>query len=344
MEFRDYYKVLGVKKDASPDDIKKAFRKRARKYHPDVNPGDTSAEARFKELNEAHEVLSNPETRQKYDTLGANWKRYENAPPGADPFGAGGPFAGFGGAPRGGTNWNVNMGGPGGRTMSEDEVREMFGGNPFSDFFHTFFGRGGGAAGPGQPRQARRGQDVEHPLELSLEQAFHGVTQRLKIQDAEGGAPRTVEVRIPAGVNDRSRVRVTGQGEPGAGNAARGDLYLRIRIAPHSVFERKGQNLYVQASIPITTAVLGGDADVPTIDGPPVRLRIPPMTPPGKVLRVKGKGMPGPSRGGQRGHLHATIHVTLPKKLTPEMQVHYEALAALEGTTISKTRKASTPA
>lgn len=344
MEFRDYYKVLGVKKDASADDIKKAFRKLARKYHPDVNPGDKSAEARFKELNEAHEVLSNADTRKKYDTLGANWKQYENVPPGADPFGAGGPFAGFGGRPPGGAHWNVNMGGPGGRSMSEDEVRDMFGENPFSDFFQTFFGRGGGSARSGRTRQAGRGSDVEHPLDLTLEQAFHGVTQRLSIQDAAGGAPRVVEVRIPPGVNDGSKVRVAKQGEPGSGKAARGDLYLRIRLAPHPVFERKGHNLYVQTSVPVTTAVLGGDVEVPTIDGTPVRLKIPPKTQPGQVLRVKGKGMPGRSRGSQRGHLHATIQVTLPTSLTPEMKTHYEALAALEHPAAPRKRKARTPA
>ena len=343
MEFRDYYKVLGVKKKASGDEIKKAFRKLARRYHPDVNPGDGTAEARFKELNEAHEVLANPETRRKYDTLGANWKQYENAPAGADPFAAGGPFAGFGGGPGGGARWNVNMGGPGGRPMSDDEVRDMFGENPFSDFFQTFFGRGAGKAG-GVGHTASRGRDVEHPLELSLDHAFHGVTQRLAIHDGGGGTPRTVEVRIPAGVTDGSRVRVAGKGEPGAGRADSGDLYLRIQITPHRVFERKGNHLYVQADIPVTTAVLGGSVEVPTIDRTPVRLKIPAMTQPGRVLRVKGKGMPARSRGAQRGHLHVTIQLRLPKTLSAEMKAHYDALAALEGTAGSKTRKARTPA
>ena len=142
MEFRDYYKVLGVGRTASANEIKTAFRKLARKYHPDVNPGDRSAETKFKELNEAHEVLGDPDTRRKYDQLGANWRQYENMPPGASgPFGGAGPF---GAGPRRGVHWNVNLGGdPGGRTMSEDEVREMFGENPFSDFFQTFFSGGG---------------------------------------------------------------------------------------------------------------------------------------------------------------------------------------------------------
>ena len=345
MKFRDYYRVLGVKNAASTDEIKTAFRKLARKYHPDVNQGDKLAETRFKELNEAHEVLRNPKTRQKYDMLGANWKQYENVPSGGTPFAAGSPVAGFGRDPSDGVHWNVNMGsGPDGRTMSDNDVRDMFGEKPFSDFFQTFFGRG---AGPSRSRgagQSSRGRNIEHTLELSLDQAFHGVTQRLLINDRPVGTPRTVQVRIPAGVNDRSRVRVPGKGDPGSGRAASGDLYLLIRLAPHPVFERKGQHLYVQTTVPITTAVLGGDVEVPTIDGTPVRLKIPPMTQAGQVLRVKGKGMPGQSRGVRRGHLHATIQVMLPKTLTPEVKAHYEALATLDETTTSNTRKTGTTA
>ena len=307
MEFRDYYRILGVKKDASTDAIKKAFRKLARKYHPDVNPADASAEARFKELNEAHEVLSNPKTRHKYDTLGANWKQYQNPRTGTDPFATGSPFAGF--------NWS-----PSGHDRSGD--------NPFSDFFQTFFGRGRGQPSPGRRRQSNRGRDIKHTLELSLDQVFHGVTQRLVIHDAVRGVPRTVEVRIPAGVTDGARVRVAGKGESGAPTAARGDLYLRIQITPHPVFERKGSDLYLETDIPLTTAVLGGSAEVPT-------------TRPGRVLRVKGKGLPRGSRGAERGHLHVRVQVRLPKTLTPEMKMHYEALAALEETSRSKTRSTS---
>ena len=329
MEFRDYYKVLGVSKNAPADEIKKAFRKAARKHHPDVNPGDHSAEKRFKELNEAHEVLGDPDKRRKYDELGANWRQYEQVPAaGANPFGGGGPF-GFGGPGDG--QWRVNVAGsPGGvHTMSQDEVQDMFGENPFSDFFQTFFGGGEGAGVGGRPRRAPRrtaGRDVEHRLDLSLEQAFHGVTQRLSLKS--GGRARTVDVRIPAGVTDGSRVRVTGEGEPGSGASA-GDLYLRVRLKPHERFERKKRDLHVTTAVPVTTAVLGGHVDVPTLDGKSLRLKVPERTQPGQVFRLKGKGMPSVRRSG-RGDLYATVQISLPGKLSAETRKHYQALAALE--------------
>ena len=322
MEFKDYYKVLGIDRTASADAIKKAFRKLARKYHPDVNPGDQSAETRFKELNEANEVLSDPDTRRKYDQLGANWRQYEKMPPGA-----GGPFGG----PGGNVKWNVDFGGgPGGRTMSEDEVREMFGENPFSDFFQTFFASGGQAAGPRSKPRKRRGRDIEHTIDLELEQAYKGVTQRFSIRSTDEDRVRNVEVRIPAGVTEGSRVRVSGEGETGAAGGAAGDLYLRVRLKPHHVFECKGQHLYVTATVPVTTAVLGGEVDVPTLAGASIRLKIPAATQPGQVFRLKGKGMPGLGRRRTRGDLYATVKVTLPGQLSAAAREHYEALAALE--------------
>lgn len=325
MQFKDYYQVLGITKTASASEIKTAYRKLARKYHPDVNPGDASAETRFKDLNEAHEVLGDPNTRRKYDELGANWKQYENVPAGGGwPPGAGGPFAGFGGA-------------PGTQRMSEDEFREMFGESPFSDFFQTFFGdsRSHPRSRPAGP--TGRARDVEHTIALSLEQALRGVTQRLSVRPAHGGSPRTVEVRIPAGVTEGSRVRVAGEGEPSS-RGARGNLYLRIHLDSHPVFERRGQDLYVKTMIPVTTAVLGGEVDVPTLEGTPVRLKIPPSTQPGQVLRLKHKGMPGHGRRKARGDLYATVQVKLPDHLTPKARTHYEALAALDSSaTVPKT-------
>ena len=338
MEFRDYYKVLGVSKNAPADEIKKAFRKAARKHHPDVNPGDHSAEKRFKELNEAHEVLGDPDKRRKYDELGANWRQYEQVPAaGANPFGGGGPF-GFGGPGDG--QWRVNVGGsPSGvHTMSQDEVQDMFGENPFSDFFQTFFGGGEGAGFGGRRRRAPRrtaGRDVEHRLDLSLEQAFHGVTQRLSLKS--GGRARTVDVRIPAGVTDGSRVRVTGEGEPGTGASA-GDLYLRVRLKPHERFERKKRDLYVTTAVPVTTAVLGGHVEVPTLDGKSLRLKVPERTQPGQVFRLKGNGMPS-VRGLGRGDLYATVQISLPGKLSAETRKHYQALAALEEKTASAAKR-----
>jgi curved DNA-binding protein len=324
MEFKDYYSTLGVAKTATDKEIKQAFRKLARKHHPDVNPGDKSAEAKFKDINEAYEVLGDPEKRKKYDELGANWRMYEQAGAGA---GAGR------GAQTGG--WSVNMGGgPGGgfRTMTEEEMREMFGdADPFSDFFHTFFGGMGGSsthgAGRGARRGPQRGQDLEQEIELELEDAYRGTMRRFSI--SQDGHARTVDVRIPPGVGDGSRVRVAGEGGPGAGGAQAGDLYLRIRIAPNQRFERKGKDLYTHVAVPLTIAVLGGDVEVRTLGGKLLRLKIPETTQNGQVFRLKGHGMPAVGKLPDAGDLYATVDVELPKQLTPEQREHFEALRKL---------------
>jgi len=331
MDFKDYYQTLGVSKTSSEKEIKQAFRKLARKFHPDVNPGDKSAESRFKEINEAYEVLGDPDKRKKYDELGANWRVYEQAQQQGQgwPGGAGSPFgdaAGTGGA------WNINMGGPGGyRTMTEEEMHDLFGNqDPFSDFFRTFFGGGGGREARGRGGRAARsqkGRDIEHPVELTLEEAFHGATRRISIK--QGGHARSVDVRIPAGVKDGSRVRAAGEGESGASGGASGDLYLRVQTRPHPVFERKGDDLHATVSVPVTTAVLGGEAQVPTITGA-VRLKIPETTQTGQVFRLKGHGMPVVGKPDTRGDLYATVDVQLPRSLTAEQRAHYEALAKLD--------------
>jgi curved DNA-binding protein len=324
MEFKDYYATLGVSKSASDKEIKQAFRKLARKHHPDVNPNDKKAEAKFKDINEAYEVLGDPAKRKKYDELGANWRAYEQA--GA--AGAG-PFAG---------QWNVDFGGGGGRggagfrTMTPEEMEAMFGNqNPFSDFFTTFFGGGveeeigGRRSGPRGGRARHRGRDVEHEIELTLEDAYHGVTRRLALK--HDGHARTVDVRIPAGVGDGSRVRVAGEGEQGAGGAASGDLYLRVRLGPHPLFERKGRDIYVKVPVFVSTAVLGGEAEVPTLSGKNVRLRIPPLTQNGQLFRLKGYGMPAVGKPGETGDAYARVEVQLPTQQSAEDQAHWEALA-----------------
>jgi curved DNA-binding protein len=329
MEFKDYYQTLGVSKTASDKEIKQAYRKLARKHHPDVNPGDKTAEARFKEINEAYEVLGDPDKRKKYDELGANWRMYEQA---QQQGGAGFPGSG---SPFGGGAWNINMGGPGGyRTMTEEEMHELFGNeDPFSDFFRTFFGGGAGPReGAGRARQGRaprtqKGRDIEHEVELTLEEAYHGATRRISIK--QGGHARSVDVRIPVGVKDGSRVRAPGEGESGSNGGAAGDLYLRVRIRPHPVFERKGMDLHTTVAVPVTTAVLGGEAQVPTITGT-VRLKIPETTQSGQVFRLKGHGMPAVGKADERGDLYATVEVQLPRALTREQRTHYEALAKLE--------------
>ena len=322
MDFKDYYATLGVAKTASDKEIKQAFRKLARKFHPDVNPGDKAAETRFKEINEAYEVLGDPAKREKYDELGANWRMYEQAQRQGG-TGAGGPFGG---------QWTYAPGGGGFRPMTEDEVSEMFGAeeSPFSDFFRTFFGGGGDSERRSRSRAPRnqRGRDVEHEIELDLEEALRGSVQRLVVR--HGGEARSVEVRIPAGVTEGSRVRVSGEGGRGSGTAASGDLYLRVRLRPHARFERKGRDLYTKVRVPVTTAVLGGEVEVQTLAGKSLRLRIPPPTQNGQVFRLRGHGLPTTKNGGEAGDLYATVDVTVPQSLSDEELKHYEALAAIE--------------
>lgn len=332
MDFKDYYATLGVSKTANEKDVKQAFRRLARKHHPDVNPGDKTAEARFKEINEAYEVLGDPQKRKKYDELGANWRQYEQA------------GASAGGTGRAG-GWNVPHGaGPGGgfRTLTEDEMREMFGdADPFSDFFHTFFAGGGpgraaadetgGRGRAGRGRIAREGRDVEHEMALTLEDALQGVQRSLAITHL--GHARTVDVRIPAGVTDGSRLRVSGEGEPGTGGARSGNLYLRIRLSPHDAFERRGQDLHTRVPIPLTAAVLGGEISVQTLSGKSLRLKVPATTQNGQVFRLKGHGMPTVGKSDQVGDLYATVDVQLPKSLSSDARAHFEALRELEAST-----------
>jgi curved DNA-binding protein len=325
MEFKDYYATLGVTKASTEKEIKQAYRKLARKFHPDVNPGDKASEARFKDINEAYEVLGDPAKRSKYDELGANWRQYEQA----ERAGGANPFAG----------WNANAGGaPGGgggfRTMTQEEMEDLFGDtNPFSDFFTTFFGGSGGAPSAGTRgarsgrTRTRSGRDVEHELDLTLDEAYHGTTKRLAL--SHGGPARTVDVRIPAGVGEGSRVRVPGEGEPGSGGGPAGDLFLRLRLAPHATFERRGQDLHTTVAVPVPTAVLGGELEVPTMTGKTVRLKIPAFTQNGQVFRLKTYGMP--ARGSHaQGDLYAKVEAQVPTALTPEEREHYTALAKLQ--------------
>lgn len=312
MEFKDYYAVLGVAKTATDDEIKRAYRKLARKYHPDLNPGDKTAEAKFKEINEANEVLGDPEKRRKYDELGSNWRAYEQqAASGAQQ----GP-------------WSQAGGGARYRTVTPDEMQDILGGDPFSDFFHTFFG---GAAEPqteGRRSRSRskRGADVEAQTDLTLEEAFQGTTRRAGID--RNGTSRTVEVRIPAGIKDGARVRATGEGSPAPPGGTAGDLYLTVRVLPHARFERRGQDLHTRLPVPVTTAVLGGEVEVPTLAGTTLRLKIPEMTAAGRVFRLRGHGMPTVG-SSERGDLYATAELQIPNVLSTDERKHYEALRDL---------------
>lgn len=313
MEYKDYYKILGVEKGASDKEIKAAYRRLARKHHPDLNRNDPKAELRFKELNEANEVLSDPEKRRRYDSLGSNWQQF------------GGGF------------------GAGARPAGQGRVRVDFGGGAsgFSDFFETFFGQGsGGRGGAGFPdleemlRAATggrasgpvAGQDLEQPVELSLEEVARGALRTVSIQ--EGRASHSVEVRIPPGIKDGARVRAAGEGGRSRTGGARGDLYLRIRLRPHPMFVRSGDDLQTAVTVPLTTAVLGGEIEAPTLDGS-VGLKVPAGSPAGRVLRLRGLGLPRLGEKGTRGDLLVQLAVAVPESLTPRERELFEELRRL---------------
>jgi DnaJ-class molecular chaperone len=309
--YKDYYQALGVAKGASDKEIKAAFRKLARKHHPDLNPGDPGASTRFKEINEANEVLSDPEKRKKYDELGPQWQEYEAWQRAGRPGPAPGAFGG---------GRQVEY-----QSMSARDLEELFGdASPFSDFFYSAFGSGGGPAPESQFRRpaARRGQDVEGEVEISLEEAAAGTTRTFEMQ---GEKSRRVEVKIPAGIRDGARVRAAGQGSRGSSAANAGDLYVRVKILAHPRFTRTGDDLRVKVEVPLDAALLGGDVDVPAISGKRVSLHIPPETQNGKVLRLRGLGMPR-LKGGGAGDLLAEVDVRLPVPLSPAARTLAEGL------------------
>lgn len=314
MQYKDYYEVLGVGKSAKQDEIKKAYRNLARQYHPDVNPNDPKAEEKFKDINEAYQVLSDEEKRKKYDRFGSQWKQYQQGGGRAEDF-----------------DWSqwTSQGQPGGtqyRTVSPEEFEQMFGGGlgGFSDFFETLFGGMGGVRNSRQtsrranPQAMRRGQDIEHPVEITLEEAFHGTTRLLSF---EGG--RRIEARIPAGVKSGSKIRLSGQAAGGMQGA--GDLYLKIKVLTHSKFERDGDDLRIDQPVDLFSALLGGEVRVQTIDKE-VNLTIPPGTDSGKTFRLKGLGMPKLNKSNQRGDLYVTVQIQVPKNLTAEQKRQFEEL------------------
>jgi DnaJ-class molecular chaperone len=301
--FKDYYAILGVPRTATDKEIRTAFRKLARQHHPDVNQGDKSAEDKFKEINEANEVLSDPEKRKKYDELGPRWQEYEQweraGKPGPNPISGGGQF--------------------GYRTVSPDELEGMFGNRaPFSDFFQQFFGGDPemGTAARGRRRVARRGADVEGDAEIGLEEAYTGSPLTVDMSSADG--PRRVEVKIPAGIHDGARVRAAGQGSAGRNGGPRGDLFIRVHIRPHPVFTRNGSDLALRVATPLATAIAGGTVQVPTLRGTTAQLTIPAGTQNGARLRLRGLGMPN-LQGEGAGDLLATVDLRLPHPLPAEL-------------------------
>jgi len=315
MEYKDYYSILGLSKTATEKEIKSAFRKLARQHHPDVNPGDKKAEQRFKDLNEANEVLSDPEKRKLYDELGPRWCDYQAGAPsgaGAGPFGAG----------MGGRQQT--------RTMSDAEMRDLFGeGAPFSDFFYSVFGQQGGAGRGGVGMPASRGSDLEHEVEVTLEEAATGALRVLQWQQPDGKA-RRLEARIPAGVDDGARVRLSGQGLPPAtGKGQPGDLFLIVRLLPHPLFERLGADVRVKLPVELTTAVLGGEITVPTPRGTKLAVKVPAETQNNQVIRLRGQGMPQVGRADQRGDLLVVVQAVLPTNLSDEERELFGQLSRL---------------
>ncbi|MDD3313351.1 DnaJ C-terminal domain-containing protein [Pseudodesulfovibrio sp.] len=320
MEYKDYYKLLGVSRSATKDEIGKAFKKLARKYHPDLNPNDKAAEAKFKEINEAYEVLKDEKKRKLYDQFGSNWEHGQNfqPPPGYE---------------------NVNFGGGG------------FSGGPggFSDFFETIFGGGGGGGnfrggfssggfgdagfggGGGYRQRPRRGADSEATYELTLDEAYRGGTKSITLQEQAAGAdgiPRmntkTLEVKVPAGIKDGQKIRLAGQGNPGMSGGPRGDLYLKIKLLPHHLFKVSDSDVILDLPLAPWEAVLGATLRVPTLDGA-VEMKIPPGMGSGKKLRIKGKGL---GSGHKRGDQFVRVMIQAPDRLTGDERRLWEELQA----------------
>ncbi len=280
---KDHYEVLGVAEEASHEDIQGAYRRLARRHHPDANPGDAGAEERFKEISAAYEVLGDPVKRREYDQVRRSGYAADGFDPGAGTF----------------------------RVTVDDlgDLGDLFGGH--------------------RPASARQGHDVEAQLHLSFEDAVFGVTTEVQARTT-AGSTRSVRVRVPAGVEDGQRIRVAGLGGPGLDGGPSGDLYVTVRVAPHAVFGRSGRDLTLTLPVTYPEAALGAEVKVPTLDGEPVTVRIPPGTAMGRTLRVRSRGVPRP--GGHRGDLLVTIEVAVPQRLTSQQRAAVEALAqAMDG-------------
>ena len=309
MEFKDYYKILGVEKSASQDEIKKAYRKLAMKYHPDRNQDNKKAEEKFKQITEANEVLSDPEKRKKYDTLGSNWKQHQSQGQGFDDFYS-----------------NYGRGGGGAQYSYSGNIDDLFGNiSGFSDFFESFFGRSG-SPGTQQSRRSRKGQDFEATLYIPLVEAYNGSTKEISI----GG--KRVRVKISPGTKDGKKLRLKGLGNEGMNGGEKGDLYLTLKIEKDPYFELDGNNLYYDFYVDLYTAVLGGKKQVITLGGKTINITIPEGTDSGKVLRLKGLGFPTLENSKTNGDLLVRIKVELPQNLTNDEKELFNKLASIRST------------
>ncbi len=313
---RDYYKTLGVGRNASDKEIKSAYRKLARKYHPDVNPGDKQAEDKFKEIGEAYEVLSDPEKRRRYDQFGSNWQRGpQGVPPGWEVF-----RSGQRGRP--GTGRRPVNGAP--------SIDFETAAGDLGEFFETILGRGARGAGRVGGTRPRAGEDLEQEIGVTLEEAYQGGSREFIIDVPDAGnrpVRERIEVKIPPGVRDGTRLRVAGKGHPGPNGGPRGDLYLRVKLLPHERLERRGDDLHGEVPVPLWDALLGGEVEVHTLSGKGT-FRIPPETQNGRTFRLPGQGMPKMGGGG-KGDFFARVKVILPEHLTAQERTMFEDLRRL---------------
>ncbi|MFV0337257.1 MAG: DnaJ C-terminal domain-containing protein [Chthoniobacterales bacterium] len=312
--YKDYYKILGVSKTASADEIRKAFRKLARIHHPDVAKDKKTAEEKFKEINEAYEVLSDQDKRSKYDAYGENWEHASRA----------------GAQGQGGFRY-AQEGDFGGFSSAGDGAQYEFGGTGFSDFFEQMFGtrrgyaRGAGAFGFEESPQ--RGQDIEADISVSLEEALNGSTRSISFRRSNATAPETYTVKIPKGVREGQRIRLTGVGGKGVSGGPAGDLYMRVKLQKHPDYRVEESQLFYDLEIPVHQAVLGCEVQIPTLDGR-ARLKIPAGSQSGKRFRLGGRGLP--NKDGKRGDFYVVLVPQLPEHLSAEAQRHWEALEKLD--------------
>jgi curved DNA-binding protein len=298
MQYKDYYSILGVSKNASQDEIKKAYRKLAVKYHPDKNQGDKKAEEKFKDIGEAYEVLKDPVKRKKYDQLGANWKQFEHA----------------GAEGQGGFDWS-QFGGRGGQGqyVYEGDLGDIFGenGGGFSDFFKTFFGNMGSGRRSqphGWQQSPGKGLDLQADMEISLREAYHGTSRILNV------GRQKLRITTKPGAYTGQELRIRGKGQPGRGGGEKGDIYIRIRVLPDPHFIRDGNDLTTSVRVDLYTAVLGGKIQVDTLSGK-VNLTVPPGSQAGSRLRLKGRGMPAYGKSGVLGDMYVQLNIDIPRNL-----------------------------
>jgi curved DNA-binding protein len=313
MEYKDYYKILGLSKNATKDEIKKAYRKLARKYHPDINPKNIDAAGKFSEINEANEVLSDDEKRRKYDTLGADWQQYQNRDEKKS-------------SKQQGFDWSHHAAGENSRaqSFSQEDLNDMFGQGNFSDFFQSFFSSGKQGQRNQGPVYSMKGQDLRAELFLDIEEAY---TKTVKTIILDG---KTLRITLNPGTRDNQVIKLKGKGAPGINGGENGDLFITLKINPHPVFKREGDDLFMDMPVSIYKALLGGEQTIRLISGS-IKVKIKPETLSGTTLRIKGKGFPIYGKKEQFGDLYVKVILDLPTNLSPKEKELITELAKIRG-------------